>query len=64
MNSALQLARTEFWDMMGEERFNSFMREVPIIYLLCKLLDWFLNGRDLHHERVNVVACIYQLIMT
>ena len=25
--------------MMGEERFNSFMREVPIIYLLCKLLD-------------------------
>ena len=39
--------------MMGEERFNSIMAEVPIMYLLCKSLDWFLNGRDLHHERVK-----------
>ena len=39
--------------MMGEERFNSIMAAVPIMYLLCKSLDWFLNGRDLHHERVK-----------
>ena len=36
-NSALQHVRTNFWSMMSEERLDSFMAEVPIIYLFLSL---------------------------
>ena len=29
------------------------MSDVRIIYLLCKSVDWFLDDRDLRHERVK-----------
>ena len=49
--------------MMGEERLNSFMMEVPHIEtspLICRAnqLDWFLCDRDLRHERVNALLLV------
>ena len=38
VNSALWHVRTDFQSMMGEERLNSFMAEVPIIK---KPVHWF-----------------------
>ena len=45
-------------DSETKENFNSFMAKgpiikKPIINLLCKLMDWFLHDRDLHHGRVK-----------
>ena len=44
---------------MGEERFNSFMTEVPIIW---KPVHCFLYDRDFRHESVNalLLVCIHR----
>ena len=55
---ALQHLRKDFRNMMGEERLNSFMTQVPIIYKPVHLFAEQID-RAFRYERVNALLLVY-----
>ena len=67
VNSALQLVKTDFWSMMGEERRNSFMAEIPIIKktspLICRAnqrTGFYTTRTSVMRVNALLLVCIYR----